>query len=288
MNNTPAVSVRVRSAARRDLVAFLLLVAVLSLPWQVAIGRTRALEDVNGILWVAGLMWMPALASVIVRLSTRQGFADVTFRRTLGPRRLLLLPLMVAVPAYALALLLDLVQPDVQPVGQVVALLLVSAVANLLVVPGEEIGWRGFMVTRLVDSGIPAPLVTSGLIWAAWHVPLVIWGGYVEGDSPTWMSVLQLMVLVTMLGYVLGQARLTTGSVWPPTLVHIIWNVVFQAVFAANVAGRDETLWVGEFGVLTILLVGVWMVSTQVTRGSSRPVPAQGAPDQVESARDRV
>ena len=288
MNNTPAVSARVRSAARRDLVAFLLLVAVLSLPWQVAIGRTRALEDVNGILWVAGLMWMPALASVIVRLSTRQGFADVTFRRTLGPRRLLLLPLMVAVPAYALALLLDLVQPDVQPVGQVVALILVSAVANLLVVPGEEIGWRGFMVTRLVDSGIPAPLVTSGLIWAAWHVPLVIWGGYVEGDSPTWMSVLQLMVLVTMLGYVLGQARLTTGSVWPPTLVHIIWNVVFQAVFAANVAGRDETLWVGEFGVLTILLVGVWMVSTQVTRGSSRPVPAQGAPDQVESARDRV
>ena len=206
----------------------------------------------------------------------------------LGPRRLLLLPLVVAVPAYALALLLDLVQPDVQPVGQVVALILVSAVANLLVVPGEEIGWRGFMVTRLVDSGVPAPLVTSGLIWAAWHVPLVIWGGYVEGDSPTWMSVLQLMVLVTMLGYVLGQARLTTGSVWPPTLVHIIWNVVFQAVFAANVAGRDETLWVGEFGVLTILLVGVWMVSTQVTRGSSRPVPAQGAPDQVESARDRV
>ena len=288
MNNTPAVSAQVRSAARRDLVAFLLLVAVLSLPWQVAIGRTRALEDVNGILWVAGLMWMPALASVIVRLSTRQGFADVTFRRTLGPRRLLLLPLMVAVPAYALALLLDLVQPDVQPVGQVVALILVSAVANLLVVPGEEIGWRGFMVTRLVDSGVPAPLMTSGLIWAAWHVPLVIWGGYVEGDSPTWMSVLQLMVLVTMLGYVLGQARLTTGSVWPPTLVHIIWNVVFQAVFAANVAGRDETLWVGEFGVLTILLVGVWMVSTQATRGSSRTVPAQGAPDQVESARDRV
>ena len=288
MNNTPAVSARVRSAARRDLVAFLLLVAVLSLPWQVAIGRTRALEDVNGILWVAGLMWMPALASVIVRLSTRQGFADVTFRRTLGPRRLLLLPLMVAVPAYALALLLDLVQPDVQPVGQVVAILLVSAVANLLVVPGEEIGWRGFMVTRLVDSGIPAPLVTSGLIWAAWHVPLVIWGGYVEGNSPTWMSVLQLMVLVTMLGYVLGQARLTTGSVWPPTLVHIIWNVAFQAVFAANVAGRDESLWVGEFGALTILLVAVWMVSTQVTRGSSRPVPAQGAPDQVESAPDRV
>ena len=89
------------------------LVAVLSAPWQIRIGRTQALEDADGILWVAGLMWMPALASVIVRLSTRQGFADVTFRRTLGPRWLLLAPLAVAAPAYALALLLDLVQPDV-------------------------------------------------------------------------------------------------------------------------------------------------------------------------------
>ena len=276
--------VRTRSAARRDLVAFLVLVALLSAPWQVAIGRTHALQNVDGILWVAGLMWMPALASVIVRLSTRQGFADVTFRRTLGPPWLLLLPLTVAVPAYALALLLDLVQPDVQPIGQIVALILVSTIANVLVVPGEEIGWRGFMVTRLVDSGVPAPLVTGGLIWAAWHVPLVIWGGYVEGDSPTWMSVLQLMVLVTMLGYVLGQVRLTTGSVWPPILVHIFWNVVFQAVFAANVTGRHEDLWVGEFGVLTTAIVGVALVLARGTRDSHATLEApRGA-----SARDTV
>jgi membrane protease YdiL (CAAX protease family) len=274
MNKAVALSIQARSAARRDLVAFLVLVAVLSAPWQIRIGRTQALEDTNGILWVAGLMWMPALASVIVRLSTRQGFADVTFRRTLGPRWLLSVPLAVAAPAYVLALLLDLVQPEVQPVGKVVALITASAIANVVLAPGEEIGWRGFMVTRLVDAGVPAPLVTGGLIWGAWHVPLVIWGGLVPGDSPTWISVAQLMFLVTLIGFVLGQVRLTTGSVWPPILLHIIWNVVFQAVFAANVTGRHEGLWVGEFGVLTTVMVGIAFVLARGTHDSHAYVEA--------------
>ena len=157
---------------------------MLSAPWQIRIGRTQALEDADGILWVAGLMWMPALASVIVRLSTRQGFADVTFRRTLGPRWLLLAPLAVATPAYVIALLLDLVQPDVPPVGQVIALIIASVIANVILAPGEEIGWRGFMVTRLVDAGVPAPLVMGGLIWGAWHVPLVIWVVWSRATRP--------------------------------------------------------------------------------------------------------
>src|SRR5258708_2353847 len=33
---------------------------------------------------------------------------------------------------------------------------------------GEEIGWRGYMLTRLVDAGVPKPILTSGLIWGLW------------------------------------------------------------------------------------------------------------------------
>jgi hypothetical protein len=39
---------------------------------------------------------------------------------------------------------------------------------------GEEIGWRGYMLTRLVDAGIPRPVLASGLIWGLWHVPVVL------------------------------------------------------------------------------------------------------------------
>ena len=42
---------------------------------------------------------------------------------------------------------------------------------------GEEIGWHGYMLTRLVDAGMAKPILTSGLIWGLWHVPLIL-GGY--------------------------------------------------------------------------------------------------------------
>lgn len=48
---------------------------------------------------------------------------------------------------------------------------------------GEEIGWRGYMLTRLVDSGIKAPILISGLIWGLWHAPLILSGQYASGPA---------------------------------------------------------------------------------------------------------
>jgi len=36
---------------------------------------------------------------------------------------------------------------------------------NALLAAGEEIGWRGYMLTRLIDAGVPRPVLVSGLIW---------------------------------------------------------------------------------------------------------------------------
>src|SRR3712207_7188827 len=52
----------------------------------------------------------------------------------------------------------------------------VGMVVGLVLAAGEEIGWRGYMLTRLIDAGVPRPVFASGLIWALWHVPLVLGG----------------------------------------------------------------------------------------------------------------
>ncbi|MBL9040520.1 MAG: CPBP family intramembrane metalloprotease [Myxococcales bacterium] len=36
----------------------------------------------------------------------------------------------------------------------------------------KQSGWRGYLLSRLVDSGIPRPILVSGLLWAVWHFPL--------------------------------------------------------------------------------------------------------------------
>jgi len=255
-----------RHRARRDLVAFFALVVLLSAPFAWAIARTGALADTAGVVLVGPLMLVPALSSVIVRLATRQGFADVSFR--LGPRarrsvlRSPLLPLLVGVPTSAIALALGLGAVDTAPLDRWVTIVIASLVMNLLLVPGEEIGWRGFMVTRLVDAGVPAPLLTSGLLWGMWHVPLVLWGGLVADGPAPWVSTLLMLTATASWGYLLARSRMDTGSVWPAIAVHVAWNVLFQAVFEVAVTGRHVGLWLGEAGVLTALAITLVAVAS--------------------------
>ena len=55
---------------------------------------------------------------------------------------------------------------------------------------GEEIGWRGYMLTRLVDAKIPRPILVSGLIWWGWHAPLILSGQYASGPYPALSALL--------------------------------------------------------------------------------------------------
>jgi len=242
---------RGRFRARRDLLLFLVLVTLLSAPFMYAIGRTQALET-------------PA---ALVRLVTRQPLRS---RRAHPRSRMLssyLLPFAVAVPAYITAISLGLVHVDAPPAAQWTAVIIASIVLNVVFVPGEEFGWRGFMVPRLVRSGLPRPLLLSGVIWGLWHLPLVVWGGLVlDGPSP-WVSAVLLTVVCAAIGYVMALLRLASGGAKVPIAFHVTWNVAFQALFEVAVVGDDEGLWLGEAGVLTTITATV--VSAWACRASS-------------------
>src|SRR5829696_6734341 len=179
--------------ARRGLAIYLAAVIVLT-----------ALFDVLVItfspLWIGGLMFAPAAASVVARLALREGFADVSFR--FGGRRTwkmillaVLFPIIVGLVAYGMAWVTGLARFDPQPpaglaatlVGAVTTspvmmfvMLILLATVNILpasfFAAGEEIGWRGYMLTRLIDAGVPRPVLVSGLIWGLWHIPLILAG----------------------------------------------------------------------------------------------------------------
>jgi membrane protease YdiL (CAAX protease family) len=121
---------------------------------------------------------------------------------------------------------------------------------------GEEIGWRGYMLTRLIDAGVPRPVLVSGLIWGLWHIPLVLAGVYVAGSSPI-VSAALLMVSVTSMGFVIARMRLETGSIWPAIVLHGAWNSIIQGAFDPATTGAGATLWVGEAGILTAIALVV-------------------------------
>jgi uncharacterized protein len=265
----------VRLRARRGLMIYFGMLVPLSAVFQVLLVETG-----NGV-WVIPLMWSPAAASVVARLVLREGFTDVSFR--VGGRRgwqailmAVVFPLVIGLTAYGIAWMIGLARFDPRPGGlaaqlaadsasPVVAFLVMLAVATTvgtvvgtLTAAGEEIGWRGYMLTRLIDAGVPRPILISGLIWGLWHVPVVLGAGYAAGPSPAASAVL-LVVLATAFGFVFARLRVETGSVWPAIILHAAWNSIIQSAFdAARIGGDrshlhdDASWWVGESGVLTV------------------------------------
>ena len=103
------------------------------------------------------------------------------------------MPLVVGVVAYGTAWLTGLAdfQGDAATVLRGVAFAAtVATFVGLLAATGEEVGWRGNMLTRLIDAGVPRPVLVSGLIWAVWHVPLILAGLYASGSNPAISAVL--------------------------------------------------------------------------------------------------
>lgn len=292
MNTSPSslAEGETRSRARHGLAIYLALVVLLTVVFDVLI------ITINPV-WILGRMFAPAAASVVARLVLREGFADVSFRfggrRTLKSILLaLVFPIVIGLVAYGIAWITGLAQLAPQPSAGfgaqlasnvtsspvlVFAIMLALATflwvfPNSLLAAGEEIGWRGYMLTRLIDAGVPRPVLASGLIWALWHIPLVLAGVYVVGSSPVVSAVL-LVVTVTSFGFVIARMRLETGSIWPAIALHGAWNSIIQDAFDPATTGTGAALWVGEAGILTALASVVAAVIVSRGRWTMRRVP---------------
>jgi uncharacterized protein len=227
---------------------------------------------------IALLMWIPALSSFVARIVRREGIADISFR--FGGREgawalvaAVVFPLVVATIAYGSAWAFHLVDYQTPPGGFFPFLGLAItkyAAIGLLFTAGEEIGWRGYMLPRLVDGGVPQPLLVSGIIWAFWHFPLILSGKYAAGPNPG-LSAAIFLVDVVGIAYIIGALRLRTGSVWPAVLLHAEWNSIIQGPFDGSSTGPGAKIWVGEEGYLVAaasLIIGVlfasWYLRKQV------------------------
>jgi uncharacterized protein len=239
------------------------------------------IEKHHGLVFA--LMWIPALSSLVARILLREGIRDVSFRLggVKGAKAILvawIYPLAVAAPAYGLAWaagLADFSPPLLEPFnlqlsppltrfGVLLGLSFsLAAVFGTLFAAGEEIGWRGYMLTRLIDAKIPRPVLVSGLIWGLWHVPLILNGQYASGPYPA-LSACIFLLNITVFAYLAARFRLESGSVWPAVIMHAAWNAIIQGVFDASTQGKS--VWVGESGIL-VTLVNVAVVAILV-RGS--------------------
>ncbi|HLH32975.1 MAG TPA: CPBP family intramembrane glutamic endopeptidase, partial [Terriglobia bacterium] len=138
-----------------------------------------------------------------------------------------------------------------------------GTVVSCLYAFGEEVGWRGYMLTRLIMAGVPKPVLVSGLIWGLWHVPVILSGQYASGSQPK-LSAMLFVIGTVADAYLAAYVRLRSGSVWPAVMYHGAWNAIIQGTFDRASVGTSTVI--GESGWLTAT-VAITVVLL-VTRGT--------------------
>jgi CAAX protease family protein len=130
----------------------------------------------------------------------------------------------------------------------------ISSTARAL---GEEIGWRGFLLPRLVQqTGFTWGCLLSGCIWAVWHYPGLLFADYNAGTHPVFaLTCFTLMVIAD--SYILGWLQLKSGSLWTAAVLHASHNLFIQAIFDRMTAPVGRALYVTtEFGFGLVLTAG--------------------------------
>jgi uncharacterized protein len=115
---------------------------------------------------------------------------------------------------------------------------LTLAFINGLFSLGEELGWRGFMLPRMLarHSWLKAALLT-GLLWSVWHYPL--WGqaSYALSGSVahTLLALLLATLLATALSVIITAIFLRTRqSLIPTLLLHGAVNANMGLIYAGT------------------------------------------------------
>ena len=111
----------------------------------------------------------------------------------------------------------------------------------------------------------------SGIIWAAWHSPILLFADYNAGTN-RWYGLACFALMVVCQCFVFAWLRLKSGSLWPAAVLHASHNLFVQSIFDGLMRDTGRTRWyTSEFGValaLTSVAIAVyfWTRRAEVSR----------------------
>ncbi len=244
---------------------------------------------------IMAVMWVPALATAItVKLVTREGFGGANVRfggwRPYVASGLILPACFIAI--YAITWLLGLAQPDwslgylrgimagggslapsMPPPaalfpGFFFATLVFAPFLNGLFGFGEELGWRGYLLPKLMPLGKPRAYLLLGIIWGLWHAPLVLVGFAYPGHPL--IGIPMFMLVTTGFGIYLNEISLRHRSSVLAGWAHGVFNSQKLGVWAILFPGADPLLggYAGAVGIAVWFILGL----LQYRRSRARPV----------------
>lgn len=150
-------------------------------------------------------------------------------------------------------------------VAATVVSLTLGFVISTLFALTEEVGWRGYMLPRLLGLGAVPAMLLVGFLHGTWHLPLLLTTDLYHNTGNPVLVVPLFLVTLTLAGIPYGFLRLWTGSVWPAAITHsavnITWNLMTDMTQTKSVMALEYIG--GESGLVMIaalLIAGVALV----------------------------
>ena len=237
-------------------------------------------------------MWGPGIAAIVTTLFVlKEPFGTLGLKR-FGKFRYYLaawfVPPVLAALAIPLSVLFRLAEydPEMSLLKQMVAqmpansgmtleiLLIVQLAQGLLLGPainvfatmGEELGWRGFLLPKLLPLGQWKAILVSGIIWGVWHAPAILQGHNYPGHPIA--GVFMMILFCIAIGAVMSWLYLATKSSWAPAFGHGAVNAWAGLPLIFLVAGYNP-LWGGTIAslagvIVTGLFIGLLVLVKQM------------------------
>jgi membrane protease YdiL (CAAX protease family) len=219
-------------------------------------------------------MFAPALAAILTRLFTHEGWKDTHLKVNLkhnlrywliawvGTPLLLLLGMafyFALFPQYfdqSLTGISKVLAQAAQKTGKAIPLtpqlflvveifqaILLAPVLNSIATFGEEFGWRAYLLDKLMPLGGRKAMLLMGVIWGIWHWPFIFMGyeyGFNYPDHP-WLGPLVFLWFTFIVGTFLAWISLKSESVWPAVIAHAALNGMAPLALLL-VKGQPDTL----------------------------------------------
>ncbi len=120
---------------------------------------------------------------------------------------------------------------------------------------GEEIGWRGFFIYELKKVlSFPGVSIFSGLVWAAWHWPLLVYY-----SNNVLLEFTTFFIVIISMSFIMTYYTFKSKSLWPAVIFHAVSNVYIQKIMPSltiKIEGTEH--WLGENGIMFAIVTFVF------------------------------
>ncbi len=144
------------------------------------------------------------------------------------------------------------------PIYLIIINLILAPFINFIPAFGEEYGWRGFLLPKLIKRfNLLKGFLLTGTIWGLWHAPIILMG-YNYPNHPDLIGVTTFTIWAILAGFFLGWLRLKSRSVFPSALGHGAINAyIGLGLLIAPAVDETMTIPLGLPGILALLIIAL-------------------------------